>query len=147
MSIKKSIIIISLAAVIFCLCFGACKSNGSNDNDYISDNTTVNATTQLSPAEENTNDGSGFEENDSVDEIGKAAGASSSRASSAESKNLSESAKSQSKTHTSKANQSTSNSSKPNKSTTKKATTEITTDALPPKAYEQNGEWGTPIKN
>lgn len=173
MNTKKAIIAISVTAVVLSLIFTACKSNESNNND-ISNKTLIGTTSELSVSEENTDDGSGFEEDDSISERIKESDNSkkeateastksknnftnvSSKHSTTQAKNLSSTTASNTLSPTASENKSTENelttspaynqSSTALNSTTLPSTT-LHSTTLPPKAQSQKGEWGATVNN
>ncbi|MGN0457956.1 MAG: hypothetical protein ACI4IL_03160 [Eubacterium sp.] len=161
---KAPIIIISVIAVIFCLTLTACKNNDSLNNDN-GNKSLFNTITELHTQNESPiNEGTGFEEDETIEYSNKnkqkeASNKKPSEASENNKTNMSNSASKQSTivskegTTASKESSNTTNSNSQSATdendgdTTEKVTTTSPSTTLHNKSTEQNGEWGTPVKN
>ena len=133
--IKKSIIIISTIIVLFGAVLLGCKNDNNNGS------TPNNTTSHIPVSEENTAEGYGLEEDDNSYESDD----NSSKNNSGDNKNNLKSSDLYNTENTDKALDTTKKpqttiSHSSNQNTTEKSN-------LPPKASEQYGEWGTPVKN
>ena len=133
--IKKSIIIISTIIVLFGAVLLGCKNDNNNGS------TSNNTTSHIPVSEENTAEGYGLEEDDNSYESDD----NSTKSNSGDNKNNLKSSDLYNTENTDKALDTTKKpqttiSHSSNQNTTEKSN-------LPPKASEQYGEWGTPVKN
>ncbi|MGN0515570.1 hypothetical protein [Eubacterium sp.] len=145
MNSKKAIIILLTLPLMLCLILLGCKSNDISNNDNSS---LISTTSNMPVTEEKTNDGTGFEEDELMDENGEIIVKSNDNELNNQTakRNDSGNSKSQSTTgSTDFGNTTISDSSSSAYDNQSKA--ELKTTTTKPKASEQNGEWGTPVKN
>ena len=135
--IKKSIIIISIIIVLIGAVLLGCKNDNNNGS------TSNNTTSHIPVSEENTAEGYGLEEDE--DDNSYESDDNSSKNNSGDNKNNLKSSDLYNTENTDKALDTTKKpqttiSHSSNQNTTEKSN-------LPPKASEQYGEWGAPVKN
>lgn len=142
MSFKRTLLIISVAVIILGIIFAGC--NKSNEDDKSS--TAPSVTSSL---EDSTAEGVGFEEDETTEKSTQATKNSNAKPSSTTVSKTDNSKQStfapKNSVSTTKPN-STRSTEKTTQSTTKPQSTKPKT-TLPPKAPNQNGEWGASVKN
>ncbi len=148
MGIKKRLIVITVMAIVLSLVFAACADNKDDTNTTESTVTTTATATVAHPqnAVENTNEGTGYEEEEGLEEAVSSQGTTTSKVKSTTTTTKKHTTTKATSTSTTKKGTTT---TKKTQTTTKKTqtTTKKSTTTTLPKAPVQDGEWGVAIEN